>query len=466
MRIGQNSIIAFLSDFLSTILGFVSTILIARFLGADVLGIYGLFVSVVIFTASICSSGFNIAIKKRISEPGDSGKILTAGFVSELVLFLFFALLAWIFRSAIEQYLRGVSVEILIGIVAVSMLSGLVTSVLDGEGSVHISSLLRPVETVVRSSLQIVLILTGFGLTALIISYLIALSVSSLIGIYFISIRAQVPSRESFTSIFSFAKYSWISNLRNRAFSSMDILILGFFVSEGLIGIYKAAWNVSLILGLFSNAVSRAIFPQVSQIANADPRKAKQLVQNALPYAGFLIIPGLLGGAVIGKQVLALYSPEFTIGYNILLLLILAQLLYSFSTILETGINAFDKPEVSFRINGLFIVANFILNILLIPIFGWVGAALATFSSGAISLLGYWHVSREIMPVSFPKRDVFLQLISALLMAIVVFLFEQLVPQGEIYTVVIAGIGSVCYFGALMTLSPSFRVIVRSNLPI
>ncbi|WP_410764647.1 oligosaccharide flippase family protein [Haloferax sp. DFSO60] len=466
MRIGQNSLIAFLSEFLSTILGFVSTILIARILGADILGIYGLLVSVVIFTASICSSGFNLAITKRISEPGDSGKIFSAGFISEFVLFVFFALLAWIFRGAIERYLRGVSVELLISLVAASILFGLVTSVLDGEGSVHISSSLRPVETVIRSSLHIVLILTGFGLTALIVSYLIALSITSLVGMYFISSRVQIPTRESFTSIVSFARYSWISNLSNRAFSSMDILILGFFVSENLIGIYKAAWNVSLILGLFSNAVSRAIFPQVSEIANTDPRKAKQLVQNALPYAGFLIIPGLLGGAVIGKQILALYSPEFSIGYNVLLLLILAQLAYSVSRVLETGINAFDKPEVSFRINGLFIAANFVLNILLIPVFGWVGAALATLTSGAISLVGYWVVSREIMPVSFPKRDISLQFASAVIMAIVVLFIEGLVPQGEIFTVVIAGVGAVCYFGVLMIISPSFRLIVRSNLPV
>lgn len=47
----------------------------------------------------------------------------------------------------------------------------------------------------------------------------------------------------------------------------MDVLVLSFIVSDGLIGIYEAAWVLGSLLGAVSISVRSTLFHEVSELA-------------------------------------------------------------------------------------------------------------------------------------------------------------------------------------------------------
>lgn len=224
-----------------------------------------------------------------------------------------------------------------------------------------------PLETGGQSLLQIGAVTVGLGLTGLFLGYaggfLLAITVSGISSFRHLH-GVKIPEKRHFRSLFDYTKFAWLGSLQSRMFNYTDVIVLGFFVSSGLIGIYSIAWNSSQFLILFSGAISTTLFPEMSELsAKREPQAVATLTEDSLSYAGLLLIPGFLGGIIIGKPLLRIYGDEFTQGATILAILILANPLMSYQGQL---INAIDRPDLSFRANVLFVVASLALNVVFI----------------------------------------------------------------------------------------------------
>jgi len=79
MRLGQTSLIHFLSNLLASALGFLATLYIARLIGSEPLGIYNLVLGLVSWLAIAGKVGISGAISKRVSEGEDQGQYALAG---------------------------------------------------------------------------------------------------------------------------------------------------------------------------------------------------------------------------------------------------------------------------------------------------------------------------------------------------------------------------------------------------
>jgi len=256
-------------------------------------------------------------------------------------------------------------------------------------------------------------------------------------------------------------------------FSYTDIVVLGFFVSSGLVGVYAVAWNVAHFFILFSGALSTTLFPEMSSIsAQNDSQAVERIVEQSLSFGGLFLIPGFLGGAILGERVLRIYGPEFPKGATILSLLILANLFMGYQDQLLNTLNAIDRPELAFRVNVVFVGANLSLNVVLIYLYGWIGAAIATTVSVAISLiLAYWHVN-SIIEFDTPVGEFARQWFAATLMAGVVYGGLQVestyrILRHNVATVLfLVGIGAGVYFICLFWLSAEFREAVDRNSPV
>ncbi|HKL30164.1 MAG TPA: polysaccharide biosynthesis C-terminal domain-containing protein, partial [Natrialbaceae archaeon] len=125
----------------------------------------------------------------------------------------------------------------------------------------------------------------------------------------------------------------------------------------------------------------------------------------------------------------------------------------------------------AFRINAVFVVANVTLNITLIFLYGWLGAAVATATSIAISLvLAYRHVA-AIIDFSLPIAEIAKQWLAAIVMAGVVYgglTIEntyRLLRHNVATVLLFAGVGAAVYFLTLFGISEQFRRTVNRNLP-
>lgn len=476
MRLGQISVIHFLSKVLASVLGFAATIYIAQLLGAGVLGIYSVTIAVVSWLGLVGNMGITGAIQKRISEQEESAEYAVAGVILMLGLFLVLSIIVVLLRQYINSYVGFPASGYIVGMLAVLLGYNVITALLNGQHLVHLSGMFSPVKTGSRAGLQIAALFTGLGLSGLFGGYIVGYLVVITLGAVFV-VRSfeefAVPQRGHFRRIYSYAKFSWLGSLRSKAFNWVDIVVLGFFVPSSFIGYYTAAWNIAQFLIIFGSSVSQTLFPEMSKIAaEDDPESVSELLEAGLSYAGLFLIPGLIGGSILGERILRIYGPDFQQAETVLAILIVATLVQAYQAQFTTTLNAIDRPNLAFRVNVVFIGANLLLNVVLIYFYGWIGAAVATASSVVISLCVAYYYLSSIVTVNIPAGEIGNQWLAGVLMGGVVFAGLQFEAAylniGHNLAVVLSlvALGAAVYFIVLLIISSQFRVTVRDNLPV
>lgn len=468
MRIGQTSFFNFGSQILASVLGFAATVLVTNMLGSGVFGTYALVVAVVIWLKTVAIMGVRSAVMKRLSEEGEDDQYITAGALLLVVILTVLSLILIPFSSRLDAYIGQPLTFTVIALTWASALLAFTTGVLQGQRLVHLASVLRPLNIGIRSIVQIGAVMIGLGLAGILGGFAAGCLFAALIGILlFVKAGIARPQWCHFRSLLTYARFSWLGRLSSRTFSSMDTVILGVFVGVSLIGIYEVAWNLASMLAVFATAIRQTLFPEISLVASKDDMaEVTDLLEQGLAYAGLFLLPGLVGSAVVGDLVLRVYGSEFSQGHLVLVLLVFSRLLYGYADQLLTVLNGIDRPDLSFRINGLFIVVNLGLNWVLVWQYGWVGAAVATSVSAAVSLvLAYWYVNEAIDGAPIPVAELGRQVFAATVMGSVVYLprtvLSNTLPAG--LALVVLGVGT--YFLILLAISKHFRRTVRENLP-
>jgi O-antigen/teichoic acid export membrane protein len=473
MRLGHVSAINFGSQILASLSGFVATLYIARELGSAALGKYALFIAVVIWMKTFFGSGLHEGVRKRLSERGERRGILGAALAIQVGLLIVVGIVILLFHSQVNHYLRFDGADTLIGAFVALIAFAFVRSVLDGEDRVHLSSLLRPVDRVVRTGVQLSVVFLGAfggGVLGITYGYIAGAATASLLGFVWVRIRPAVPSREDFLSLWSYLQYAWLSGIEERSISSMDTVVLGLFVASNLIGYYEVAWNVASILAVFGTSISTTVFPTLSKLESEGKQdQVGEIISQSLAFSGLFVIPGLAGGIVIGDQILGIYGPEFEQASLVLLILIFARLVYAYESQLISALNAIGKPEIAFRINAIFVASILSLNLILVNQFGWIGAAVGTAVAAMIGLVLAYKSLSEVVDFALPTMELTTQFISAITMAGVVAWLETSwftgVRSKTFTAILLVAVGAVVYFLTLATTSSRFRETVRNNLP-
>lgn len=466
MRYGRTSVINFVSQLAMSFAGFLATIVLTNTLGRDQYGTYVVVISVLAWMSVAGDLGLSAAVKKRVSEAAE-GNYIVAGAISQVALFVLVAAGLLVVQPYLNSYMGIDATLVVILFLAMRLAERFVETILDAQHLVHISSLLTPVEYVARSSVQIGLVFSGFGIVGAFTGYAVGGIVATAVGLYFVSAKLALPSRDDFERLRSYAQFSWLASIKGRAFLSMDTLVLALFVSNGLIAVYEVSWNLASLFAIFGTSIRRTLFPEVSKLSSEKGigGEVTGLLRVGLAYSGLFLIPGLVGGVAVGDVILQIYGEGFDTGYYILIVLTFSQLLYAYQGQFLNTLDAVDRPELTFRINAVFVGTNLALNLLLTWQFGWYGAAAATTTSAAVSLaMGYRYAS-GVMDVVIPFGEVGKQWAAAGIMAAVVFGLREAVGDSLPLVLGFVAIGGTVYLGAYLAFSTEFRTTVRENLP-
>jgi O-antigen/teichoic acid export membrane protein len=472
MKLGHTSAIHFASKVLASLFGFAATIYFARRLGAETLGIYYVVLMLVSWFQLANSVGVSSALQKRLSEREDLNQYFTAGLLLSAATFLLLGVIVLVFSDQVNGYVGRDVALLVVGLVFLSTFSSIADSTLIGRHYVHISGLLTPVRYAGRSLVQVLLVVTGFGLTGLLVGYGVGWLLTGIVAFLVVSVGLGRPHRHHFERLFEFAKYSWAGRVQGQVFNWTDLAVLGFLASSSLIGIYSIAWNVALFLAIFGDSLSATLFPEISRVAaEDDAEKVSELTNESLAFAGLFLFPGTVGAATLGDRILRIYGSQFVEGHLVLTILVGALLVYGYQDQLISVLNAVDHPHLAFRANVVFVSTNLLLNVVLVWMFGWVGAAVATFCSAVVGCaVTYGYLQRHV-EVLVPIRQIGYQAVAAFLMGFAVWAFRVLVERHDLtqqnYLAVgtLVPLGAFVYFTVLFGISNRFRETVVRNLP-
>jgi O-antigen/teichoic acid export membrane protein len=181
--------------------------------------------------------------------------------------------------------------------------------------------------------------------------------------------------------------------------SNIDIIMLGFFEPAEQLGVYRAVVQTSTLVGLGLMAVNPVVAPQFSRLyAQGDQRRLQRVVIRSARLIAALTIPVAVVMIFFGDKVLSLvFGPAFSTGYVPLVLLTTGELGNALFGSVATLLNMSGHESRTARGVAIAAGTNVVLNLLLIPSFGLVGAATATAISTILwnSIL-WWDVRRHV----------------------------------------------------------------------
>ncbi len=405
-------------------LSFVTATILARFLGSHSYGAYTnaqAWTGVLIPIAVMGFSSLLIRDTAIFKEKQDWGLLRGliqfsdrfVGFVSIILIFLILIVTYFIYSIPELNEMRQV---LWIGLLLVPIEALLLLRQGTIRGLEHVARSLLPDQSI-RPTLLLLGVVALFlvhpkylsAASAMMISLAAAL-ISLLISSHW---QRKLMPYEVTTAAPVYKKNEWLkttfpmmlSASLNLVLFQASPIMLGIMVGPAAVGLYSAAYKIAYLIIFIPLAVTYVVAPMVARLhANGEKEKLQKLLTSSTRIA---FISGLLVAmafALGGYFLLSLFGEEFTAARNTLLILLIGNLLYIALGLSTTVLNMTGHQNMVAVIYGVSSVVNIVLNFILIPLFGYFGAAVASSISlflCQLTLMIYTWIKLHVNPALF-----------------------------------------------------------------
>ncbi len=275
-----------------------------------------------------------------------------------------------------------------------------------------------------------ILLLTkmGYGLlgvitaTALIQSSILLLSVVIIVS----QIGFTIPK---FTHIKEYLQFSLPltpSSLVRWVTESSDRFLVTYFLGLGNAGVYSAAYSIGNLIQLLASPLQLILLPELSKLFDEDKTDQVRIyLASSLRYFLFITIPAVIGLSALAKPLLGIFTTQdFLSGWFVIPIIALSGLLAGIFQIFVNIILLVKETKSATYINIIAAVSNVLLNILLIPSIGIIGAALSTLISYFLLIVLCIYISTKHFVFDFYYYDIAKCIFSSFAMYLFVSRFE------------------------------------------
>lgn len=200
--------------------------------------------------------------------------------------------------------------------------------------------------------------------------------------------------REWISSSASFAAKGGIAVLNNY----IDILMIGILLaSSAEIGIYRVAAQIAVVSGIVYVSINALVTQSYAvHLAEGDMQAVARAARQSarLAFAASLPLPLIM--LFFGESLIAwVFGAEFTPAVPVALILLVGQMVNSGFGTAASLLTVSDRGWTVTRWFAFGTLANFAACFALIPVFGMIGAAIASVAAGLLFNLALWQVARR-----------------------------------------------------------------------
>ena len=431
----------------------LTSIYIIRELTVEDFGIYGFIGSLVAMASVITSLGLAPTIQRYLPEYREKGnnyiqkRILSISmFIRLLAALIFVSILLIANNWLITIFNLPVSFQNFLPLITLIILFGLESNLLGNAALVALFenkywNLSRTAYTCLKFVLFYLSLANGYGILGLIWCWLIVevvLFVLYLIKAYTVIFSLPIKKEDikplPIKRFFNFGKYlilqqsTWF--FRDTA---TDIFLISYFIGTYAVGLYSFAFGIPLILMGFSpGSRLRAIFTPLfvhSYTKTNDKQQLSYFFELVNKMIFFSMIPIFIILIILAdKVIIYVFNPEYLIVTNLLILSLGFVMIQQFASAYSPIIYAFEKTKIIF-LSSLFAFYNLIMDIILIPPLGILGAILATGSAGMMTPI-YLHFAmrrERIIELKYPWKSFVIFSVNTVVTAVVVFLLREFI---------------------------------------
>lgn len=182
------------------------------------------------------------------------------------------------------------------------------------------------------------------------------------------------------------------------AYIRVDAVMLGAFRGQTAVGLYQAATNLVLYLNILPRMLNMSMYPQMSRAWPDHASELRRLRDFSLRLLGLVSMPIAVGSFLLAPRILELvYGPGFeraVIVYQLLAPIIPIRML---GNTLGTALTSVDRQTQRTVAVGVAAAANVALNVVLIPRWSIVGAAVATLITETGLFVAYAVLLRRVL---------------------------------------------------------------------
>jgi len=394
-KIAKGAGIGFVGGLIVMTLGYLSRMIIARFLGPSDYGLISLALATFSLVVTLSLSGFPTGITRYVSfyrAREDNGRvkgtiISALGILFPLNLifaFLLFLSAGWISSNIFHvDRLKPILQIFSIAVPFWALKRTLVPSIIGFERLEY-----QVYVDILQDSIKLVLVVTllffGFGIFGVSCGYVIAFIASPFFAIYYLR-RVFPPifdikSTPMYRKLISYSLPLTFAGMASMVLGWTDTFMLGFFKSAYDVGIYNAALPIAQLMRVPLTSLGSLFVPVVTGLYSQGKfENLRDVYTTVTKWVFLLVLPAFLLMMFFAKSILQiLFGDEYIVGSSALRILaigFLFNVLFGFS---RGVINVYGRTKLNMI--SVFIAAgsNFILNLYLIPLYGVNGAATAT----------------------------------------------------------------------------------------
>lgn len=309
-----------------------------------------------------------------------------------------------------------------------------------------------------RAFLQIVLagglVLTGYGILGAVLGYLIASALLLLImAILIVSeIGIVIPNFTYLREYLSFGLPIVPTSISSWIVNSSDRYLIGILLGIAFVGYYSPGYTLGTILNMYVAPLAFLLPATLSKYYDEENwEEVYTILKYSLKYYLLLAIPSAIGLSFLSKSILQILSTPAIAqeGYLITPFIACSSLLFGIYAILMQAIVLEKKTKIIGFIWIIAAVVNFVLNILVIPVMGILGAALTTLFAFTIALIGIIISSKKFLALIFSMYlfGSILRILFASIFIIPIILFLN--PHGFFFIAFSIGLCTVIFFAIL-----------------
>lgn len=386
--------IIFASNFIVYFLRFVFGLVMARMLGAELLGLYTLTLTVVSVVSVIASLGLSAGMSRYIPialQKSDNvylRGIIQVGIVVSGFASLLFAFGVFLLAGPISEYFfKQPDLKPLLQLASLIIPAGTLITVLRGviQGFKELKYIAYEdiALNFVKLVLTVIFIWVGWGTIGAIGAHILAYFIGGLMLFYFI--HKLFPLFENLTkadrntkSILRFTLPLYLSQLLRQFSGSIQTFVLGTMGVMSGVGIYTTVLRLSGVGNMFHNALQTIAIPMISDLhSRGEKEQLNRVYRTITKWSITFNLPIFLVTCIFAAPLLSFFGEDFIAGVSGLIILAFSALFNVSTGVCGSIITMTGHSRLTFINSIITLVLNIVLSLFFIPAWGVIGAALA-----------------------------------------------------------------------------------------
>lgn len=313
-----------------------------------------------------------------------------------------------------------------------------------------------------ETGLIIGVIALGCGLYGAVLSLLFIRIVIFLILLVYLvrKIGIKIPDFSLIESYFRFGVPTMTYSISYWVVASVDRYIIGFFLGVLFVGYYAPAYSIGMLLVFFIipvTSILTVVLPKFFDDNNLE--EVKKYLSYSLKYFLLMMVPAVFGLSVLSRRLLIIFSTEEIAdnAYFVVPFVAASTLVYGLACFFNQILVLVKKTKI---IAIIWIIAAFLnlgLNIILIPKFGIIAAAITTFLSYFCAFILIWYFAFKEFQFKIDWNFMAKSIAASILMVLFIRWFD---PSG-LFNVILSIILGVLTYGLLIFL---FRGVGKKEI--